>query len=527
MWKRLLVGAVPFALLFALPFVLRSGRDGEPAFSASDADRLVIVSAHDKSVKREFEQGFRKYYKEKFDRDVELDWRDVGGTSDIIRYIDDRYAANFRDFYRRNFPDEWNDGIAAAFADPRTEKNGTPDQKLARRRFLASDVGINIDLFWGGGSYDHGKNAEKGYGVDGGAADRHPEYFAPDIIPQNFSGEIFYDPAGRFYGCCLSSFGICYNPDRYRELGIEPPKSWDDLGRGELFGLVAVGDPTKSGSVNKCYEMLIQQKMQQSPDAETGWRSAMTLLKRISGNSELVSDSASKIPLEVSSGSAAAGVCIDYYGFAEEEWCNTPDRKRIVFVMPENGSSVGADPIQLLRGAPNRATAEAFIDFVLGVEGQTLWSSKVGVPGGPEKRSPRRPPIRMDMYREPLKQYLIDPEYNPYVTGAGFQYRPELTGRYFALIRILIKCVILDPGDELRAAWRAIIAAGGPEKVPEAWAEFQKLPFSYANAGAMAAELNRTGGPEASEAVAALRREWTQFAREHYLKAADLAAKGR
>ncbi len=529
MWKRVLWGALPFLLLFALPFAMRLRVEREALPAPAGADTLVIITANDRVVCNEFEYAFREYYRKAVGREVAIDWRDVGGSADIMYYIDDRYAGNFREYYQERFPGEWNAETQAAFSNPKLPADAGSGAKLARKRFLDSDVGIGIDIVWGGGTYDLDKNARKGYGVDAGVAARHPEYLAEDVIPKRFSGEAMYDVGGRYYGACLSSFGICYNPDRYRELGLPPPESWDDLGRAELFGAVAIGDPTQSGSIAKCYEMMIQQKMQECADPETGSRHGMTLIKRLAANSELVADSAPKVAIEVAAGNAAAGLCIDYYGFSEREWKKETSggAVRLVYVLPRHGSSLTCDPIQLLRGAPNRAVAEKFIDFVLSPEGQKIWDFKVGAPGGPRVDSPRRPPIRRDFYRDPLRRYLIDPDYDPYAASAGFEYRADLTGRYFSMIRVFVRCAMLDPIDELRAAWKAIIAAGGPEAAPQAWAAFCALPFTYAEATEMAAKLSTDGSRWTPLDVAALRRGWTRFARDHYIEAAKLAGEGK
>ena len=55
-------------------------------------------------------------------------------------------------------------------------------------------------------------------------------------------------------------------------------------------------------------------------------------------------------------------------------------------------------------------------------------------------------------------------------------YRPRWTAGYFGLFRDLIRAMCMDSGQELRAAWAAIIAAGGPDKCPRALAAFQRLP---------------------------------------------------
>ena len=94
------------------------------------------------------------------------------------------------------------------------------------------------------------------------------------------------------------------------------------------------------------------------------------------------------------------------------------------------------------------------------------------------------------------------------------------------MLRILIRCIGLDVQDELRAAWKAIIQAGGPEKVPQAYAEFCKLPFSYGEAP-KAAGLLRVSRTRTAVEVAAVCRQWSDDARKQYLKAAELAREGK
>ncbi|MPM69110.1 hypothetical protein SDC9_116054 [bioreactor metagenome] len=217
-------------------------------------------------------------------------------------------------------------------------------------------------------------------------------------------------------------------------------------------------------------------------------------------------------------------MAIDTYGFTEQEWnaLQFDGRPRFFYVPPEGGTAVSADPVQMLRGAPNRAVAEAFIDFLLSEEGQKLHAFRTGTPGGPEKHALRRPPIRRDLYRPEFREFRSDPDYNPYESGASFTYRAELTGPYYGLLRILIRCIALDPQPELQRAWKSIIDAGGPEKVPEAMAAFNRLPFPYAEI----ADANRALRADAVE-VAALCRRWSEAARLNYLEAERLAKAGR
>ena len=132
----------------------------------------------------------------------------------------------------------------------------------------------------------------------------------------------------------------------------------------------------------------------------------------------------------------------------------------------------------------------------------------------------RVPTVRRDSPREIPAEYQSLPDYRPYDLGGTFEYRSAWTGRYFSLIRVLVKCVALDPEDDLRAAWKTILDNGGPEANPEAMAELLALPIPYENA---ASESNLLYGTPAEAAAA--RTRWTETARQSYLRAAELARK--
>ena len=143
--RRLLPALLPLLLLLAVPLLLRPAPPGAaPANSAKSPDKLVIITPHTEPVRYEFERAFRRHYREKYGVDVELDYRSVGGTSDIVRYIADRYEAEFRHFWESDPANPpWTPALAAAFSNqrihPETEKD--PQAAAVRRKFLESDSG--------------------------------------------------------------------------------------------------------------------------------------------------------------------------------------------------------------------------------------------------------------------------------------------------------------------------------------------------------------------------------------------------
>ncbi len=206
-------------------------------------------------------------------------------------------------------------------------------------------------------------------------------------------------------GLVWRNLGSAITRKSLRRLEIpRPPTQWVDLANEKLFNAIALADPTKSGSVAKAFELMIQQQMNQrlaelagseggrpANDREKqaiveGWERGLQLLIRLAANSRYFSDAASKVPMDVAYGEAAAGMCIDFYGrFESEAVANKNGQTRLKYTSVVGGTSIGADPIALLRGAPHPEVAKQFIDFVLKLEGQKLWDFRVGTPGGPER----------------------------------------------------------------------------------------------------------------------------------------------
>jgi iron(III) transport system substrate-binding protein len=545
--------AIVLALLAAVlvaPFVLRPREEK----ISGQAERLVIITPHIESIQAEFARAFRAHMRTKHGREVTIDWRQPGGTSEIARFLRSEYATRFETLWKERTGQPFTLAIRDAFTNPKLNPvkgpgeegavatavtdRGSPDQQAlaARRLFLNSEIGTGIDLFFGGGAFDFERQASAGLLVardasgnfgPGALAAEHPDWFSDAVIPLSFSGEPFRDPEFRWVGTVLSAFGICYNRDVLARLGIaEPPDAWSDLEDPRYHRQIALADPTKSGSTTKAFEMLVQERIQTlarernlSGDAAVaaGWDDAMRLIVRISANSRYFTDSSAKVPRDVALGDAAVGMCIDFYGRSYNELYRDPatGTSRIEFVMPEGGTSIGADPIGMLRGAPHPELAHRFIEFVLSPEGQKLWNYRVGAPGGPDRHALRRPPIRRDFYTAENRVHMTDPDFDPYTAAAGFTYHPEWTGSLFAPLRFVIRAACMDPQDEQHLAWEALLDAGLP---PEGVARFEDItPISYV---AVMKEIGPALKNIDKVAQVRLGRELSGHFRDHYLKIA-------
>lgn len=490
--------AIALVACVATPLILNR-MQGSDNMNPDDADRRInIITPHNETIRREFGEAFQAWWKDKSGESVYVNWLTPGGTAEIRMVLDSRFAS--------------------------AEKTG--------------DESIGIDVFFGGGDYIFSKQAKKGSLAKLDVFKNHPKWFTPESIPNTFTGETYYDKNHQWVGVCLSRFGICYNVDALKRRGLEPPTQWSDLADPKYFGGIALADPTKSGSVARAFEMLIQQQIHETMEnsrrtpgktqeqynlrvRSEGWDKGLNLIQKIAANARYFTDSSTKIPRDVAQGDAAAGMCVDFYGRTYEERLKQKDgSSRIRWISPEGGTSMSVDPVAVMRGAPDPEIAQAFVEFLLTEQGQKLWNAKPGTPGGPNHRALRRMPIRRDVYTAENTQYFTDPT-NPYEQTGGFVYQRELTGKGFAAMRFIIRVMCLDLHDELKSSWRKLSQAGQPERASMIFSDTTKV--SYQNAmGGISRQISDGKKVETADLAVRLGK----FFRRNYKKAGKLAEKG-
>ena len=530
------------AATLAVPFALRPAR---PAVAQAEA-RLVIITPHNEAIRHEFGLAFQRWYQARTGRTVRIDWRVIGGTSEITRYLDGAYTASFQNYWTHTLNRAWSLAVEAGFSDPQVAPAATPVHdtaaQAARRAFLESNVDCGIDLFFGGATYDFAQQAQKGHIVDSGVLQRHPECFSDDAIPRFFAGEEYWDEQGRWVGTVLSNYGILYSKESLTRLGLKSaPQAWADLEDPRLRGEVALADPTKSSSMAKAFENLIQQHMQErwlalmvaadrisaldekaieAQAIREGWIEGLQSIQLIGANARFFTDSSQKVPIEVGEGNCAAGMCIDFYGREQVE----AERRRgptdrLGFVTPEGGSVSSVDPVAILRGARNQEVAQAFIDWVVSLDAQKLWGFKPGTPGGPERYTLRRMPVRRDFYsREDWKPWRSDPEVTPFPENNLLIYHVAWTGGLFRELALIIRVMCQDSHSQLARAWSAIVAAGRPPEAMAALQDLSAVDYDH-TAGEIRTALESKNKVDEIE----LARKLARVFQEHYERAEDLA----
>ncbi|MCA9294975.1 MAG: extracellular solute-binding protein, partial [Phycisphaerales bacterium] len=340
-------------------------------------------------------------------------------------------------------------------------------RKLLQAQYTADlqrgdTLGGDADLVFGGGSYEHDV-LSKGVTVNVEGTPTTVSISAPvdfddawlrDIYGDNIIGDItLYDPKHHWFGLALSGFGIVYNRDVLKDLGVDEPETWVSLCDPHLRGWIALVNPGQSGSVTTAFEAILKQK---------GWDEGWAILRRMGANARYFSASSLKPPTDVSQGDAAMGVSIDFYGrFQAQAVLASVGDDRVGYVDPPGVSTIDPDPISMLRGAPNPVLARRFIEFCLSDEGQALWQFRTAKDGqaqpdgmGPEQFELRRLPIRRSMYGNARYLERFVDNVNPFDLAAPMRY-PDRNFRAF--IPVLFASMTMESHEALRAAWTAIV----------------------------------------------------------------------
>ena len=171
------------AAIVALPFLLRPERVAQ---RNTRTRRFVIVSPHNEAIRHEFALGFQQWYRARTGKTAVIDWRVLGGTSEIARYLEGEYVAAFQNYWRGRLGRPWSAEMQAGFQDGRLPPNAPPLFREASASFLRSDIGCGIDLFFGGGAYDFDQQALAGRIVASDLVERHPDWFTDAAMPRTF-----------------------------------------------------------------------------------------------------------------------------------------------------------------------------------------------------------------------------------------------------------------------------------------------------------------------------------------------------
>ena len=336
-------------------------------------------------------------------------------------------------------------------------------------------------------------------------------------IPEKIGSYPINDPDGHFVGFAASGYGIMWNTRYLEAKNLPEAKEWDDLKKPVYHGHVGMSSPSRSGTTHLTVETVLQGE---------GWDKGWATWKEIAGNFKMVTERSFGVPEGVNSGDFGLGIVIDFFGFSSQA-TGFP----VAFVYPTVTTLVPAN-IGIVKNAPHPAAAQAFIEFLLSLEGQELLLDP----------AIRRLPVNPATYAKAPEGFP-----NPFADtsiGAAVKFDVDLSKNRYNIVNSLFDVLITYRLEDLTAAVKAIQAAEAalaakpnPEAkalVDEALALVDAMPITDAEAvddkfpGVFTSDAfksRKKAGTEVPPRQAEIEEQWDTFAKRNYAEAKNLAEK--
>ncbi len=498
--QQIVIGIL-LLIVLGVPFLMSAGKKG--AGHQPGTRTLIIVTPHVPQIRDEFGYAFANWHQREYGQAASVDWRTPGGTSEIRKQL----VAMFKDQAKAEL------------------KAGAISVKDGKADFLPAGT-IAFDIMLGGGSYDHGliktgvKIATKGMpnaqalGDEVAVSMSRPANFTQDQLDELFGENAIgpqelYDPDQYWIGTALSSFGIVYNRDVFKKLGLEDPKAFEDLTAPELSGWIALADPRQSGSITTTFDSIL---------GNEGWEKGWRTLRAMSGNTRYFTNSSTKPPIDVSQGEAAAGLAIDFYGRGQAQVIkDSGGGDRVGYADPAGAVYIDADPVSIINGGPDYELAMRFVRFCLTDEAQALWQFRKddpdnplgpdGNPMGPKWHELRRMPVKRSMYEQYYDSFVdqVDPfEIVSDVKNPGWRKG----------VQVMMGCFGIDIAVDCRKAYSALNEAIASGKfTDEELAELDALFYAFPET-----EIDGELVPFTQATYRTVRNEWRQPGRQANLE---------
>ena len=334
-------------------------------------------------------------------------------------------------------------------------------------------------------------------------------------IPEKVGSFPINDPDGYYKGFAASGYGIMWNTRYLKAKKLPIPKEWADLKKPVYHGHVGMSAASRSGTTHLTVETVLQGE---------GWEKGWAEWKAIAGNFKTITERSFGVPDGVNSGQFGIGVVIDFFGLSSKASGFPVD-----FVYPTVTTLVPAN-IAIVKNAPNRDNAAAFIEFLLSKEGQELLlNPKI-----------RRLPVNPATYAKAPSDFP-----NPFKDssiGSEVKFNLLLSKNRYKVVNSLFDVMITYRIDELRAATKAIqdaeaamegkSNAAAAKLIAEARAAVNATPITADEAGAKGfnkifKKKRKKASVKVTGRQAEIEGQWDDQVKANYAKAKELAEKAK
>ncbi|NIY48301.1 ABC transporter substrate-binding protein [Cedecea colo] len=248
-------------------------------------------------------------------------------------------------------------------------------------------------------------------------------------LPRDIGGMPISDPDDYYAAFELAGYGIAYNPDAVKALGLQPPKEWADLAANPYANKVQMPIPGSVGFAPVLYEAILQ---------AYGWEKGWEILSEIAGNVVFNRTSLPDGKDPVATGDMAARMTMDFFVSIST---GTDGSGKISFSYPSR-TVYNPAHIAIFAKAPHPKTAREFVDFALSEKGQKLL-------------------LHPDIHRLPVRPalYKARPELavNPF-TKDSFGYNASFGRERHGLVSALFDIALVHFHDRQVTLWKTLHA---------------------------------------------------------------------
>jgi ABC-type Fe3+ transport system substrate-binding protein len=254
----------------------------------------------------------------------------------------------------------------------------------------------------------------------------------PEALPPTLAGFPISDPDGHYVAFELAGYGIAYNPEAVRKLGLSPPQDWRDLAHPAYRGQVQLPIPGRVGFAPVLIEAVLQ---------GDGWREGWAVLAGIAANAEFGGGDRAPEADDIVSGRKAARMTIDFFA-APAARRKDPGPGLPAFVYPPR-TAYNPAQVAISAAAPHPEAARLFVDFLLSREGQELLLDP----------DVRRLPVRKEIY-------AAHPEISarPFAPD-NLAYSDALSRARQGLVAALFEVALVEPHTQAVPLWQALARA--------------------------------------------------------------------
>lgn len=225
--------------------------------------------------------------------------------------------------------------------------------KVNRQRLSTGEVAAKIeeengnpsaDVWFGGTTDPYNESARKGL---------LEAYEAKNA--SHLAGDMYRDAEGYWYGIYKGILGFMVNTEELERLGLEAPKTWDDLLNPDYKGLIWLSNANTAGTAKLVINTMVQMK---------GHDEAMAYFVELDKNIAQYTKSGSGPSKKV-----GVGECVIAIGFLHDGITQILDGyDNIALIIPEDGTSFEIGATAIFKGVKHPSAAQLWIEYALSPE---------------------------------------------------------------------------------------------------------------------------------------------------------------